>query len=480
MERKNSNLDFNNNYNSASYSNIGGDLQNWEKLKQLLGKCSLEGKKLDVSMEVLDSDLKRFLVYYPQFDPRYRKKYGVLDPKTLTFDDIRRHALEKQDLADGTVKKRMDLLAKMELHPLYPIDFNKPDWEQFFRYMDHIKINGDIDRYGKLKPVGVHGLVNRRKAWYTYTVSIGFEDIFPKYKIPKRLIPDRTRDVPICTPETVHAIITHKYVKNRDLNRYIQYLFWFGFFIGAAAEKEWIILNVDDVVIDDYGNRYITITRPKVGNKSRKLKLEKTLAASPVHKSLKNYMEYIRPKFASKNENALFPNPKTKKRWKSCDDLRRFLNKYARTVYKPFYPYLCRHWCGTARMIEWDKQGNAFSRVNYWLGHKKTDQTKTYCDFAELFNDDNGSWLSRSLKQAMLGGMDLSPGNAQQTVINGVVVQNLSSGYLESRQVRFKFSWCFYTAYVDFCYRYVKRILDYLLKRGFGSRSSFLLRGCIS
>lgn len=447
---------------SLPTNSVGGRYKEWNILKKL--SQILENIKINGSMEVNYSDLEKLLVYYPQFDPRYRKKYGVLDPKTLTFSDIRTHALEKQDLSISTVNKLMKYLEKMELHPVYCIDFNKPDWEQFFRYMDYVKTNGDFNRYGKLKPIGVHGLVNRRKAWYMYTVSIGFDDIYPKYKIPKRKIPDKSRDVPLCNPETVYAMLNHKYVKNRDLNRYIQYLFFFGFFIGAAPEKEWIILNLNDIVIDKFGNRYITIKRPKVGNKPRKLKLEKTIALSPVHKSFYNYLKYIRPKFALKTETALFPDPKTKKRWNSCDDLRRFLTRYGKRVYKPFYPYLMRHWCGTARMIEWDKQGNAFSRVNYWLGHKDPNMTKRYCDFAQLFNDENGSWLSRSLKHDWNGGLGDSLRITQQSVVNSPVVQKLSEEVSESPQARFSFYRRFYTTVFDFWSSCVKRLINLSLK----------------
>ena len=41
--------------------------------------------------------------------------------------------------------------------------------------------------------------------------------------------------------------------------------------------------------------------------------------------------------------------------------------------------------------------------------NKKHSQIKTYIDFAQIFNDDNGSWLSRALKQRSIGGLHVSP-----------------------------------------------------------------------
>ena len=55
------------------------------------------------------------------------------------------------------------------------------------------------------------------------------------------------------------------------------------------------------------------------------------------------------------------------------------------------------------------KARSVYEKVNFWLGHKKHSQTKTYIDFAQIFNDDNGSWLSRALKQCSIGGLHVSP-----------------------------------------------------------------------
>jgi hypothetical protein len=172
-----------------------------------------------------------------------------------------------------------------------------------------------------------------------------------------------------------------------------------------APEKEFIILNITDLIIDKYGNNTIRITRPKVGNKSRILRLEKTIACSPVHKSVLNYLKFVRPKYADPAEKALFVDPRTGLRWKDEDILRRFLTKYGKMVYSVFFPYIMRHWCGTARMIEWKKTDTALAKVNYWLGHTKLDQTKKYVDFAYLFHDNDGSWLSRALKRGSRGGL---------------------------------------------------------------------------
>jgi len=366
---------------------VGGQKEKWQKVIEELCQSPVEQSSphLDGEDMVRQSyELKQKTVCYPQFDPDFIDDTNILNPATATFADLEQHALIIQELSPETIKSRMRSLRKMEEHPYSPVNFKNPSPRSFANYMNCIKMYGDYDRSRKnLVPVTKIALVNRRKAWYMCLVAWGVDDIWPKYKIRK--IPDRTRDIKIPTPETVRAILTHKYVKNRDLNRLIQYHFFFGFLIGFAPEKEFVILNVDDVTIDENGNYLMRVTRPKVNNNSRILKLEKTIAVSPVHKSVANYLKHIRPKFAKTKEKALFINPKTGERWTN-DDLRRFLSKYGKMVYKPFFPYLMRHWCGTARMIEWGNQEKAYSKVNYWLGHKEFNQTKTYVEFGQLFN----------------------------------------------------------------------------------------------
>jgi hypothetical protein len=399
-------------------------------------------------------DLNNFFVNQPIFNPLYKQRYGILDPIDITFEKIENHAEVHQNKDfDGTVKKLMNYLEKMKSHPIYPIDFNKPDWEQYFRYMDHIKKHGDYSKFGKLRTVGIHGLLNRDEAWLMYLKSIGYDRFYPRYKerINKKHIPDNSLDKPIPMPVIVHEMLRYEYVDKkefdryyktlkkkgilrRDLNRYIQYLFFIGFFIGIAPEKEWVILNLDDII--DNGEKYsIRVTRPKVGNKKRILPLEKIISKSPVHKSMLNYLSKLRPKFADKNEKALLIDPRTGQRWK-IDDLRRVLTRYGKRVYPQFYPYLMRHWCGTARMIEWDKKGGAFDHVNYWMGHSDPKDTKIYCQLARLWEDDNGSWLSRALKRNWFGGLDDSKDNAQLSQYRGPVVQNNSNKKIIHPQAR--------------------------------------------
>lgn len=421
----------------------------------------IKPKKRVYMEKIINDRLKKTIDYHPQFDlnqlKELTKTYGILDPKTLTFEDIRNHAEIRQNLSHGYIDKCMGYLSQMANHPVYKIDFNESDPEsftiQYFRYMDHIKKHGDFNKKGNLKPVGVHGLANRDKSILVYLRSIGRSSDIPRYKdITKLKIPDNTLDIPVPAPEIVNKMISFDYVDKhtfnsrykslkkqgircRDLNRLIQYHFFFGFFVGMAPPKEMCILNVSDLTLQPDGKYILRITRPKVGFKKRRLPLEKTISSSKVHKSVYNYLKFIRPKFVDKNESALFVNPNTGKRW-DTDPLRRFLNRYGSRVYPEFYPYLMRHWCGTARMNDWDKNGNAFSRVQYWLGHKDPKETTRYVKLKTLFEGYQGSWLGSALKPNIKNNLGEMQGLAQEPIENNVVVHNISNDSFESPQAR--------------------------------------------
>lgn len=446
------------NSHSTNFKNelVGGNNQKW---KNILEKAKQSPIEEMIRQQILEDKVKNYYGlnnknFHPKFDPNYQKQYGLLDPKNLTFEDIRQHAIVHQGKDEhGTVKKQMDYLTKMTQHPIYPVDFNNPDWEQYFHYMDYIKMNGEMDRYGNIKPVGIHGLLNRDEAWLMYLKSIGYEDFFPRYRtrLDKNKIQQASQnklDKAIPTPEIVYDMLRYEYIqkpeydkyyktlkqkgiRRRDLNKYIQYQFFFGFFVGMAFEKEMVILDLQDII--DQGSRYaIRITRPKVGNKKRMLRLEETISKSPVHKSVNNYLTKIRPKFADNKETAFSVNPKTGRRWgydlvekhsneeiiiqKGCDQLRGYLERWGTRVYPQYFPYLMRHWCGTARMIDWDKEGDAFARVQVWLGHADPKDTTIYVQLHRLWDDNKGSWMSRALKRDWHGGMDDSKNSSAQHI----------------------------------------------------------------
>lgn len=368
---------------SYSASSAGGKKGEWNILKRIGQK--LDRKQKDIDMERVDYDLNKKRVYHPPY---------TYDPKILTSEDIKTHAISRQNKAASTFKKLINQVKLMETHPIFPVDFKNPHWTSFFQYMDYVKTH-DL----KESP---YALKSRRDAWSMMCKVWGTYQEWPKYQLPR--LPDRSRDIVLPTPEKVLQLLQHKYTNDKYLNKLIQYHFFVGFMVGMRPEKEMVILDVDDVSIDDGDFNTIHIVEPKKHGSSRTLRLEDFIAVSKTNKSFKNYIDTIRPRFAERGENALLINPHTCKRWTE-DNLRiRFLSKYGCRVWSKYWPYVMRHWSATARCIEWSDDNRVLYRVKEWLGHKKTDQTLKYIQLASLYNQNKGSWLRRALKRRRVGG----------------------------------------------------------------------------
>lgn len=237
-----------------------------------------------------------------------------------------------------------------------------------------------------------------------FTKAWGVDALWPKFPLPPK---PHSQNWKLPSPEMVHKILTHPYTGNKYLDKLIQYHYFIGFFIGLRPEKELVIINVDDVDLDDTENPTIKITEPKKHYFEKILPLEQQIAYSKVHKSFRNYIDTIRPKFAERSEKALLVDPEGHKwirgkiidgkRWNEDRLRHQLLNKYARQVWKPYYPYIMRHWCATARCVEWLDDPRCLIRVKNWMGHKKINQTEKYIELADTYNNQN-SWLSRALK----------------------------------------------------------------------------------
>ena len=358
---------------------VGGYNQEW---KQVL-------KKIGQNVKQLNSQVREGMEAYNY----------TLDPEKTSFEDIKNHAVTRQNISESTADRYLNTAKIMETHSIFPVNFKKPHWTNFFQYMDFIKRN---------EGATPNMLRNRRKSWTMFCRAWGTHKEWPTYKLPH--IPDRSKDIVLPTPETVRELFKHPYTGDKYLNRLIQYHFFTGFMVGMRPEKEMVILNIDDLFLDEEDNYTIRIVEPKKLGNARVLRLEKTIAVSKTRKSFKNYTDTIRPRFANRNEDALLINPKTGKRWTENQLRHNLLYPYAKQIWPRFWPYVMRHWCATARCIEWKKDSTVLYRVKYWMGHVKLDQTLRYLDLAKLYDQGKGSWLSRTLKQHKhVGGLyDLS------------------------------------------------------------------------
>lgn len=389
----------------------GGYQNKWKIiLEEISHQLKQQNSQDGILMDGSKYDLKQITrVYYPPY---------TLDPEKSTFEDIRNHALTQQRInSENTVNKYLNQAKIMESHPIFRVDFKHPHWTNFRQYMDYIK------QYEKASP---HTLKNRYKAWRMFVRAWGYTD-WPGYTLPKT--PDRSKNIYIPSPETVRSLLQYKYSNDKYLNRHIQYHYFVGFMIGIRV-GEMRLLDVADLNLKKNDHHTIQITETKKLGDQRILRIEDNIALSKTRKSFKNYVDTIRPRFSDPNETALLTDPKTKKRWSSVDRLRHFLYRYSKKAgCTKYHPHCMRHWCATARCIEWKNDNTVLLRVQNWLGHKNLAQTSNYIGLARLYDQNSGSWLGRALKGITLfwGKHDQSS-NERKTLNFVSFVHILSSG----------------------------------------------------
>ena len=77
---------------------VGGNNQKW---KNILEKAKQSPIEEIIHQQILEDKVKNYYGlnnknFHPKFDPNYQKQYGLLDPKKLTFEEIRQHAIVHQ------------------------------------------------------------------------------------------------------------------------------------------------------------------------------------------------------------------------------------------------------------------------------------------------------------------------------------------------------------------------------------------------
>ena len=377
MERKNSDLDFNNNYYSASYSNIGGDLQNWEKLKQLLGKCSLkDSNKFLVNMDGLENVIKNFNRLNCPI---------VLDPKHSTLIDIGVWAYFNKRLCVTTIKKRLRYLQFMQSHRV-PVDLQNPSYSNFRRHIDFREL---------VEGAGPNALIHEWKAIKLALNAFNIP-IWP-YK-PPTAPKHRKRVLPF--PDTVREFFTFQYSSDEYETALYQYLFYHSFLIGWRVPSEITQFKISDVSFESNKHGSIVITETKKHSSQRTLVPEHFILNSNSHKSLKLWLDVWRPKVENyKSDDSFFLQPSGKPFRK--EHLSHRLSYHGKRIWPKFQPYDTRHWCAIARLIETVIETGGFNvfTVQNWLGHEREHTTKSYLGNAEqYYNQYKKSWIHSALR----------------------------------------------------------------------------------
>ena len=301
----------------------------------------------------------------------------ILKPEECTFDDIALHATLRQRLSPSTVEKRLQYARFMEKHPM-PVSFRKPNYEQFIGHMDFRET---------IEKAGACALHNE---WLTMLMFLRAYGIIWKYRPPVRPEHD---EIILPFPDTVRELTRHKYFKDKYLTKTIQYIMFHNFMIGWRVPSEPCNFTID-CFHDDKNKGSLTIIESKKRGRKRTIVPEKTIMFSRYRKSFKNYLDTIRPKVENQYSGDTFyltseGKPFTK------DYLRKILSKTGKQVWSDYHPNISRHWCATARYIEW----RDIYKVAKWHGHKNINRTANYIHLAEqYYQQDPKSWIKKVLR----------------------------------------------------------------------------------
>ena len=312
-----------------------------------------------------------------------------LNPKKATFEKIAYHAERWQRLSKSSIDHRLRCARRMSKHPVYPINFNKPSYDQFIAYMDYRERTENSSAYA---------LMNDLRTMQTFLRAYNIDPKTWYYKLP--VMPrHKKRKVPF--PETVYKLCNYKYSKDPYENALYQYLMFHNFYIGWRVPSEPCAMTAKDIDIDDKGRGSIIITETKKRSSKRIIIPERYILSASNHKSFKNYIDHWRPKVENQySGDALYLQPNGK------PFTRRYLGKKlsqnGKKVWSKYQPYVSRHWCAIALLIRTKIENKTWDtrRVQKYLGHERPSTTDTYIEFAEeYYRQETKDWFINALKK---------------------------------------------------------------------------------
>ena len=322
-------------------------------------------------------------------DPDKIKNGIKLNPKTATFEKVAFHAERWQRLSRSSIDHRLRCARRMQKHPKYPINFNKPSYEQFIDYMDYRE---------RVEKVSGFALMNDLRAIQMFLKAYDINLRSWYYKLP--VMPrHKKRKVPY--PGVVHKLCNCKYSNDSYENALFQYMMFHNFFVGWRVPSEPCVMTVKDVDIDNKGRGSIVITETKKRYSQRIIIPERYVLSSPTYKSFKNWIDHWRPKVENQySGNALYLQPNGKPF--TVRYLGKRLSENGKRVWPYYQPYVSRHWCAIALLIRtklecktWDTR-----RVQKYLGHEQASTTDTYIEFAEeYFRQEPKDWFLHALRK---------------------------------------------------------------------------------
>lgn len=320
-----------------------------------------------------------------------------LDARTSTDIDVGIHAYFIQRLGVNTIEKHIRYKRFMETYEV-PVCFFPPEYDNFARHM----------RYREFQGAGFYALKHEKQAIMMYARAFNLGKIFKEYRLPREPEKSNYYDVPF--PYDVIKFSTFQYFPNIKSykNKLFQTMHFHNWMVGYRAPSEMAIMKIDNVKIDQKGNGTLSIVQPKRHNSVRRIVLPKSVLSSSVHKSYKNYIDNVRPKVANQYSKDYLYLKEDGKPY-TVRYLGHRLSETGKMVYPSYHPYMARHWCCIAKLIETKVKTGHFDYyyVNRWIGHKSIETTMEYVAPAgEYYDIYPYDWFNHALRPHKVGKRD--------------------------------------------------------------------------
>lgn len=305
-----------------------------------------------------------------------------------SMDEFEMYLRDYRRRQPSTIQCCKRYLAFMELHPHMPVHLHGDRFQlvnSFFLYVRYREV---------VEKAGPGALRNDHKAIRALGGFLGIPDnVWPT--APTALATDE-RWMPM--PEQVYDLLHASYSPKPFVgfqHHLVRGLLVFDFLIGPRMPSEAYALRVADFNPDRHT---LVITEPKKSGRRRTLLVEPEWACcSTRHPSLQNYLDQ-RDKVAERSQEVFFVQENGLP-FASKDTLRNFLDENVKPQFPWFYPYLGRHWCANARLID---SGHNYIQVADWLGHEDVNMLRReYEHNAKLHERLYGNnWMARVARRS--------------------------------------------------------------------------------
>ena len=270
---------------------------------------------------------------------------------------------------ESTIHQHLNLIMESHLHPVIPVDWLNLNPDQVLRYLDY------VENVEKRSP---NAVIHRWKAIKNVATMCGYHPEDWGYVPPHSPRP-KVRIIP--PPGQVHDLIHADYTSGY-LGLFTQYLLTHQFIIGCRPSE--IVIQTCSNVFPDDG--YIIIVETKKYSQQRQVWVEPDVLSRQQRKSIKNWLDYVRPKYENQYSGDYLYIQENGRPW-TVAYLRKIIVPMVKRQWSPFSLYTMRHWCAIARLIGTKVETGVFAKqeVKDHLGHEKESTTDEYIRFAESY-----------------------------------------------------------------------------------------------